>query len=261
MTVVSLLIVLAAMPQEKVSPEFVAVQTWLTDHCGMQRPSDLMQEISTPVMVSKLKTGACFVHYREFPVAFAPNPPLVQRNVFLVRNGKAEHFKSREAMRKSFVAGLPPVAEQDLTAICTEYAFASAHFSQDGMFQFVVDPKRFTAKKLNGDQAIVTATIPVVEKGGDKGKLVDVFTFTKVGTKFQLKSVDEKDTIQPGIRPVCQCTLLLDKNPIVRKIAERDLLVMGKDAFPYMREQMAIASPELKIEIERVWKRIERGER
>ena len=104
--------------------------------------------------------------------------------------------------------------------------------------------------------------VPAEEKGGGKGELVStlVFSVTRAG-KAKLTGISEKDPIQPGVRPICQCTLLLDKNPLVRRMAERDLLVMGKDAWPYIEEQMGLASPELRREIERVWKRILNGER
>lgn len=233
-----------------------AVEQWLAEHCGIAQPGGLVQEIKTPNLNKKAGIRASFVHFTEFPVAMAPRPPLGQRNVFLVQKEKAEHFKTRETLRKHFVANLPVVAQQDLKMVALEYAHLSAHFSQDGMFQFVVSDKNVSANGL-----VVTAEVPVVEKGGDSGKLVAKLVFVSSEGKFKLKSVEEKDTIQPGVRPICQCTLLLDDNPIVRKMAERDLLVMGKSAFPYMREQLAKASPPLKREIERVWQRIERGER
>jgi hypothetical protein len=39
-------------------------------------------------------------------------------------------------------------------------------------------------------------------------------------------------------------------------MAEQDLLVMGRAAKPYLDEQRAIASPELRDEIDRVWQQI-----
>jgi hypothetical protein len=60
-----------------------------------------------------------------------------------------------------------------------------------------------------------------------------------------------------GIRPRCQATLLLHADPLVRAIAEQDLLVLGRYARGYLLEQRANASEELRREIDRIWRQIE----
>ncbi|MBS1714392.1 MAG: hypothetical protein JST30_08655 [Armatimonadetes bacterium] len=203
------------------------------------------------------------VHYREFPVQAVPKSPMAVRSVFLVdKSGKVALFTKREDFAKAFVARVAPVgSEGQARDLALGYARASAEFSQDGFFKFTVQPENVIVKSASGSLT-VTAKVPVVEKGGDTGSLVSTLTFAVAqGGKAKLTAVRESDTIKPGVRPICQCTLLLDKNPIVRKMAERDLLVMGKDAWPYVEEQMALASPELRREIERVWRRILNGER
>jgi hypothetical protein len=62
--------------------------------------------------------------------------------------------------------------------------------------------------------------------------------------------------LKPGPRPICQATKLLDADPVVRRMAEQDLLVMGRAARPYLDEQRAKAAPELQKAIDRVWERI-----
>jgi hypothetical protein len=49
---------------------------------------------------------------------------------------------------------------------------------------------------------------------------------------------------------------LLDADPIVRRMAEQDLLIMGSAAKSYLDEQRAKASPELRRAIDRLWQRI-----
>jgi hypothetical protein len=58
------------------------------------------------------------------------------------------------------------------------------------------------------------------------------------------------------MRPICQATKLLDPDPIVRKMAEQDLLIMGAAARDYLLEQRAKAGPELQAAIDRIWERM-----
>ena len=203
------------------------------------------------------------VHYMEFPVARMAPKPMAMRNVFSVDSKcNVALYTKREDLRKVFPPMVKPVNKPNMKVLAIGWLRVSTEFSQDGFFQFLFDEKNLSLA-ANGNGYVMTAVAPVVEKGGDRGKLTATLTFVpaqEMGT-FKLVSIVEKDTIQAGIRPICQATLLLDDNPLVRRIAERDLLVMGKSAFPYMKEQMAKASPELRKEIERVWKRIENGER
>jgi len=60
-----------------------------------------------------------------------------------------------------------------------------------------------------------------------------------------------------GIRPRCQATLLLHPDRLVREIAEQDLLVLGRLAREYLLEQRAKAGPQLRREIDRIWRQIE----
>ena len=60
-----------------------------------------------------------------------------------------------------------------------------------------------------------------------------------------------------GMRPRCQATLLLHPDPLVREIAEQDLLVLGRLAREYLLEQRAKANPDLRRQIDRIWKQIE----
>lgn len=58
------------------------------------------------------------------------------------------------------------------------------------------------------------------------------------------------------MRPICQATKLLDADPIVRKMAERSIQIMGRAARGYLEEQRAQAAPDLQQAIDRMWQRI-----
>jgi hypothetical protein len=76
-----------------------------------------------------------------------------------------------------------------------------------------------------------------------------------------LTSVSEDNQIRRGPRPICQATKLLDPDPVVRKMAEQDLLIMGRAARGYLDEQRARATPALRKAIDRIWERILEGDR
>jgi hypothetical protein len=71
-----------------------------------------------------------------------------------------------------------------------------------------------------------------------------------------LTELDEIRQIKTGIRPICQATKLLDPDPLVRRMAEQDLRVIGRKAKGYLDAQRAKARPELQKAIDRIWQRI-----
>jgi hypothetical protein len=75
--------------------------------------------------------------------------------------------------------------------------------------------------------------------------------------KGQLAKANETAKIREGPRPICQATKLLDADPIVRRMAENDLLYLGDLVKDYLDEQRAQATPELRQAIDRLWQRIQ----
>jgi hypothetical protein len=93
----------------------------------------------------------------------------------------------------------------------------------------------------------------VAAMAGGEG-LIDVLI--TLGAAGSLVHIDEKSALRPGIRPICQATKLLDRDPIVRRMAEQDVLVMGRAAKPYLDQVRATARPRLQQAIDRIWQRI-----
>lgn len=260
---VALLILTLMAPQDSLASQNNAlVSEWVSRH-GRGGPGPSVQPIDDAFLTDVAK-GATFhsVHYREYPVAVMPPQPLTQRNVFTVSAGRVSHFPTRASMEKNLVASARQIAKADMKALALAVLKVTTEYSQDGFFQFVFDVRKASLSE-SGGKLTVTAVSPVVQKAGDTGALTATLTFSPGTTagRFKLVAVSHKDTVKAGVRPICQCTLLLDANPLVRRMAERDLLVMGKSAWPYISEQLKVASPELRREIERVWKKIQRGDR
>ena len=86
-----------------------------------------------------------------------------------------------------------------------------------------------------------------------KGEITSILYFDKNG---KIDTVKLRRKLQPGIRPICQSLKLLDKDPVVKRMAEQDILVMGKMCKGYLFEQRKTASPELQKAIDDIWARI-----
>ena len=245
------------------SPNNSLVRNWMAKNVEQQGSAVQPVEIRNAVFTDFTKLTFHSVHYREFPMQMVPPKPMATRSLFSVSTkGKVTLLTQRKQLAKFLVGSALPVKKTNLKAVAIGYAQVSTVFSQDGMFQFVFDEKNVGVADSDGHFR-VKVVAPVVERSGDTGQLTSILTFSvsKAGGDLRLTKIEETDTIKAGVRPICQCTLLLDDNPIVRKMAERDLLVMGRAARPYVLEQLETASPELKVEIERVWKRILNGDR
>jgi hypothetical protein len=189
------------------------------------------------------------VIFRQYPLAVLTPSGLSASNVFLVQNGAVFPLVGPAALRDFFLGNLAPVRglagakDAGLTWLrLTEV------FSQDGFFTFS-DPQA-QAASLNGE---IQVTGSVTVTAGGRGSIRVAMEF---GLDGALEDVSETRTVRPGVRPICQATKLLDADPLVRRMAEQDILVMGESAKAYLDEQRAKAKPELKAAIDRIWKRI-----
>jgi hypothetical protein len=191
--------------------------------------------------------------YRQFPVGRIPPKGLRASNIFAVaaKDQKVEYVKDAKTLEGFFkdhqvAAKDEAVAKDSLTA----WLALAQEFPQDGFYKFEVLAKDFTYEKKDTTQTITGRAL--VTQGG-KGEL----GATLVYEDGKLSGATESGKIMPGPRPICQATKLLDRDPIVRKMAEADLLFMGLAARDYLMEQRAKADPELQAAIDRLWRRIQ----
>jgi hypothetical protein len=209
--------------------------------------------------VEKALPGQMFfaVLFRQYPVGRVPPEGLSASNVFAVDlQGQVTVCPNAAALNKYLKTALPPVKNDDQAKDAGRaYARLSQEFHQDGFFKFQVMDD---ATKVGMEKGGRTATVKYVVMQGGNGDVEVVVKFDPEG-KF-LEAV-ETAKIKAGPRPICQATLLLHEDPLVRRICEQDLLVMGEAALPYLAEQRAKASPALQKEIDRVSRRIQAGER
>jgi hypothetical protein len=192
------------------------------------------------------------VVFRQYPVALAAPEPFKSQNVFAVpKDGKLVHLTDTKGLETYFKDNLKGVKDEDGAKLAAGAWLAlSQTFQQDGFFKFSVPKDELKAAGEKGERK---ASGKVVVTQGGKGELTATLTFDDKG---KLAKVVEENAIKPGVRPICQATKLLDADPLVRRIAEQDILVMGRACKSYLDGQRAAASPELRREIDRVWKRI-----
>ena len=195
------------------------------------------------------------LRFRTYPVARLPPEPLKINNLFIVKpDGSVEHIVEPEGLKKFFRTALVPVTAQARARdVAKAWLQLSQEFYQDDFFHFSIpeDSLQVAAKDSGGVE--VSAKAVVNQQGGNSGEIAASLTFDPAGV---LTNVSESVQIHRGIRPICQATKLLDPDPIVRGMAEQDILVMGKAAKGYLDEQRAKTRPELQQAIDEIWQRI-----
>jgi hypothetical protein len=207
------------------------------------------------IHIGDASLGKCFptevffaVRFRQFPVARQLPEGLSASNVFVVnKDGKLMHLKGNPALAKHFNENAAAVKDKDAAReTLASWLMLAQEFHQDGMFKFEVKKENFNI----GDD-LKTIGRAVVMQGGN-GE-INVTLHFKDG---KVAKSEESSKIKPGPRPICQATKLLDADPIVRKMAENDLLYLGDLAKDYLDEQRSQATPELRQAIDRIWQRI-----
>jgi hypothetical protein len=193
------------------------------------------------------------VLFRQYPVARPTPKGLQSSNLFAVDVEDQVTVLTDAKELESFFRTNSAAAKDEArrkTAI-RAWLRLTQQYHQDGFYTFgmVEDATRVEGQTARG--------IVAVMKGGS-GTLGATMTFDDDG---KLVKVREEAKLRPGPRPICQASKLLDKDLLVRRMAEQDLLIMGTAAGDYLDEQRSKASPELQRAIDRLWQRIRKSER
>lgn len=214
--------------------------------------------VSDPAVVSLFPDTPIFAHsFRQYPVGVMPPAPFKSHNIFVVTQaGEVTHITDPAELQAFFKKQVKAADEHAIRQVLAAWLALTCEFSQDGFYKFEVQPEMSFGKPPSGGG--FTLTGKAIAGGnnapaGNTGSITVTMTFTEAGA---LTDVQEQRNLKPGMRPICQATKLLDPDPIVRKMAEQDLLLMGRLARPYLDEQRAKASPQLQRAIDQMWKRI-----
>ncbi len=197
------------------------------------------------------KKAFIVARYRQFPIPTPFPEELYATSVFAVtKEGKITLVSDveREAF---FKANAAPVNDQAAArAALVAWLLLATEMYQDGYYKFEILAKEFALERNERREGIRGRAI--VRDGG-RGEIRAKLVFQD----GKLVSVQETNTLERGIRPTCQATKLLDPDPIVRQMAEQNLLFMGLAARGYLMEQRERARPQLREAIDRLWRRIQ----
>ena len=189
--------------------------------------------------------------FRQFPIAIAcpQAQDLKCANLFFVKDGQVDFVSTIPDLEFFFAAQLAPVPSQDAaTDAASTWLRFSEELKQDLFYTFSPPDITYTAR----DDLTTVRGHAAVSAGGE-GQ-IDILM--SLGSAGSFVNIYEKAALRPGVRPVCQATKLLDRDAIVRRMAEQDLLVMGRAAKPYLDQIRAKARPKLQQAIDRIWQRI-----
>jgi hypothetical protein len=192
------------------------------------------------------------VVFRQYPVAVLcpQTQDLKCSNLFFVRDGAVVDFVfTIPGLTFFFAAEMGQAPSEDTAAdAASTWLRFSGELKQDLFYTFSAPEISY----LPGDD-ITRVRGRTTVTGGGEGRIEVLIT---LGTAGSFVNVYERGAVRPGIRPICQATKLLDRDPIVRRMAEQDLLVMGRAAKPYLDRVRAAARPKLQQAIDRIWQRI-----
>ncbi len=200
------------------------------------------------------------LRFRQYPVAVVPPPSLQSNNLFVVKpDASVEYLPDTSALEGFFRATLPPVtAAEPAKRVARAWLRLVEEFHQDGFFRFSIPDDSLHASPDADGGLTVTGRAIVAERGGSGGEIVASLKFDKAG---RLTKASEIARMKPGIRPRCQARRLLDPDPVVRRMAEDAILIMGRDAEEYLDEVRRTAGPPLRHAIDRLWERIRAEDR
>lgn len=191
------------------------------------------------------------LRFRVWPLAFSVPPPLRFNNIFVFDKGeKMTLITDSDQLKALFQKAVQAADDDSQKLVTTAWLRLRQELVQDGMFSFSIGE---IANETGVNAKIASGSLKVDPRGGNSGELTAKLFFGATG---RLDHVEETNSIRSGMRPICQSTKLLDPDPIVRKMAEQDLLIMGRSAKEYLDEQRAKVSPALQKAIDDIWARI-----
>jgi hypothetical protein len=191
------------------------------------------------------------VIFRRYPVAvLCPQAQdLKCSNVFFVKDGQVDFVATIPDLKFFFTAELVPVPTQDAAIdAASSWLRFSEELKQDLFYTFSAPDISYVPR-----QDVISIRGHAVVIAGGEGSIDMLMTLGPAGSLLQ---INERGAVRPGVRPICQATKLLDRDPIVRRMAEQDLLVMGRTAKPYLDQIRARSRPKLQQAIDRIWQRI-----
>ena len=180
----------------------------------------------------------CFsVLFRQYPVGRVPPEGLKTSNVFAVdKDGKVKVLTDVKELEAFFKANVTAKGEDQWKDAARAWLRLCRSLCRTA---FTNSSSWMDSTKTSGGKGTYYVAGKVVVMKGGNGEINATLEFNDAG---KLVKATTEVKVKPGPRPICQATKLLDTDPIVRRMAEQDLLIMGRAAKPYLDEQRAKAT-------------------
>lgn len=194
------------------------------------------------------------VRFPQWPISYDVPPPLANNNVFVFsKTQEMQLITTSQQLEKFFAAQLHGIKDaRGARGSMKTWLCISEELANDGMFKFNISDSSILVK-ASSSGLIVSGKAVVDPVGGNSGDITATIAFNCSGNVQDIKEIV---SLQEGIRPICQSTKLLDADPLVRRMAQQDLLVMGNAALWYLENQRKTASPKLQEAIDEISERI-----
>lgn len=227
-----------------------AVLAFLAGH-QIQGMSERLQEITDPALTKTFPAQRFFLlRFPLYPVARVSPPPLQQANIFAVDDKlHVTLIVDTDTLLTLFKAAAPQDAP---IRTATAWALLDKELVDDGMFHLHIQADHIAVQEQGTTKTVLVPVEPAV-RGGNAGVLKLYLTFDAAG---RVVSQRAENALRSGPRPICQSMRLNDPDPAIRGKAERELLLMGRDALPYLRSRRLIVSPVLQQKIQAVIEKI-----
>ena len=239
-------------PDEKDAsdPAQRAVQDYLAKHNASAAQVSRIDDARTARCFSQLHFFSAL--FRQFPLARQLPADFAASNLLAVEaDGKIHKLSTPMQLQELFKIRLPAVTDDKMASdAAAAWLRLAQELVQDGFYKFEILEDSIRIKADSDGKSVQGRA--VVMAGGN-GDIRVTLVFDPNG---RLTRVTEKVDVRPGPRPICQATKLLDPDPIVRRMAEQDLLIMGRAAKEYLAQQREKADTNLQGAIDRIWARI-----
>jgi len=190
-----------------------------------------------------------------YPVASYPEDSRLGSNsiVAVSKSRTIEILPSLAALQTFYRAHqFAPLAYTDCKTAFRAWMLLSQEYRNDGYYTFTIPEDKISIIDISALPRYQVLGVSEVASGGSG--VINAHLYFDVNGL--LEKVEETAELVAGVRPICQSTKLLDKDPLVRRMAEQDLLVMGIGIKDYLFTQRAKAKPALQKEMDRVWEKI-----
>jgi hypothetical protein len=210
--------------------------------------------VKDPAVTNVIGDELIAVRFMHWPLSFPAPKPLKGNALFTQSSGGTLiALTDTYALESFFRQKLAPVkGESAAKDALRAWLKLSEEFFQDGYYSFALAENSFKVFFASNGLSVVGED-PVKPGHGDRGALTGNLVFDSSGKLLHGRT---KSTLRAGVRPICQAKKLLDRDTTVRRMAERDLLVLGTDAKPYLDYIRPELSPALRRAADKLWARI-----